>query len=106
MFCSGALVIQGAVEVREEKLTPQEIAESVAFCMRVIEKAGGGVEGNGNGIREDEFGTVTCDQIKKAEMKKGLDVFAEGVNGMRVVLELGRLGLQLVGEGEEEVVAV
>ncbi|CAI7637180.1 unnamed protein product [Penicillium glandicola] len=89
-------IIQGTVEIGGEKLSPEDVAESVEFCMRVIRKVDGTTEKapNGKSLCEDEHGELTCDRIKKAELKSDLNKFrVDVVNGMTVNLQRGALGL-------------
>ncbi|KAL3436854.1 hypothetical protein BDV09DRAFT_183811 [Aspergillus tetrazonus] len=90
-------IIQGTVEVGGTKLTREEVAQSVGFCMQVIRKVNGAIDGETPDV-EDQYGEQTCDRIKKAELKAGLDKFsADAVLGMTVNLQRGALGLVKVG---------
>jgi hypothetical protein len=61
--------------------------------MQVIRKVNGATDGQTSGM-EDQYGEQTCDRIKKAELKAGLDKFsADAVLGMTVNLQRGALGL-------------
>ncbi len=65
--------------------------------MRVIGKVDGTMS-LGAGADPDRHGELTCDRIKKEELKAGLDDFgADVVNGMTVKLQRGALGLVTVG---------
>jgi hypothetical protein len=48
--------IRGAIEINQEKLTAVEMSESVAFCLRVIEKVDPSIGSGVNGMSEDKFG--------------------------------------------------
>ncbi|KAL4986229.1 hypothetical protein BDW68DRAFT_178941 [Aspergillus falconensis] len=86
-------IIQRTVEAAGTKLTREEVTQSVDFCMQVIRKVSGAVDGQTSGM-EDHYGEQTCDRIKKAELKAGLDNFsADAVLGMTVNLQRGALGL-------------
>lgn len=64
--------------------------------MRVIRKVDGtnNMVSNGEQLCEDERGELTCDRIKKEELKSDLNKFrVDVVNGMVVNLEQGALGL-------------
>ncbi|KAL4874339.1 hypothetical protein BJY04DRAFT_226143 [Aspergillus karnatakaensis] len=93
-------IIQGAVELNQEKLTAEEVNESVSFCLKVIEKVDPSIaSAEGKTLCEDEFGQLACDRIKKAEMKAGIQKFEkEVINGMTMNLERGRLGLKTILE--------
>jgi hypothetical protein len=88
-------VIQGTVDIGGEKLSSQDVADSVEFCMRVIRKVDGTTDmATGKTLCEDERGELTCDRIKKAELKSDLNKFrVDIVNGMTVNLQQGALGL-------------
>ncbi|KAJ5775866.1 uncharacterized protein N7511_000877 [Penicillium nucicola] len=89
-------IIQGTVEVGGEKLSAEDVADSVEFCMRVIRKVDGTMKPTSNGkeLGEDELGELTCDRIKKAELKSDLNKFSvDVVHGMTVNLQQGALGL-------------
>ncbi|KAJ6131261.1 hypothetical protein N7523_001721 [Penicillium sp. IBT 18751x] len=89
-------IIQGTVEIGGGKLSPEDVADSVEFCMRVIRKVDGttNTAPNGQELYEDENGELTCDRIKKAELKSDLNKFrVDVVNGMTVNLQHGALGL-------------
>jgi hypothetical protein len=65
--------------------------------MQVIRKVNGAIDGETPDV-EDQYGEQTCDRIKKAELKAGLDKFsADAVLGMTVNLQRGALGLVKVG---------
>ncbi|KAL5050846.1 hypothetical protein BDW71DRAFT_203563 [Aspergillus fruticulosus] len=86
-------IIQRTIEAAGTKLTREEVTQSVDFCMQVIRKVSGAVDGQTSGM-EDHYGEQTCDRIKKAELKAGLDNFsADAVLGMTVNLQRGALGL-------------
>ncbi|KAJ5888978.1 hypothetical protein N7495_009019 [Penicillium taxi] len=90
-------IIQGTVEIGGEKLSQEDVATSVDFCMKVIRKVNGTMNTAPDGIelKEDEQGEWTCDRIKKEEMKLDpVHKFAvDVVNGMTVNLQQGVLGL-------------
>ncbi|KAJ5371544.1 hypothetical protein N7517_003550 [Penicillium concentricum] len=89
-------IIQGTVEIGGGKLSKQDVTDSVEFCMRVIRKVDGttDIAPNGKTLCEDERGELTCDRIKKAELKSDLNKFrVDVVNGMTVNLQQGALGL-------------
>ncbi|KAJ5885888.1 hypothetical protein N7504_011724 [Penicillium tannophilum] len=89
-------IIQGTVDVGGGKLSAKDVADSVEFCMRVIRKVDGtnNMVSNGEQLCEDERGELTCDRIKKEELKSDLNKFrVDVVNGMVVNLEQGALGL-------------
>lgn len=93
-------VIQGTVEIGGGKLSRQDVADSVNFCMQVIRKVDGttNMAANGKELWEDEHGELTCDRIKKAELKSDLNKFrVDIVNGMTVNLQQGALGLVKAG---------
>ncbi|KAJ5137809.1 hypothetical protein N7526_004042 [Penicillium atrosanguineum] len=89
-------IIQGTVEIGGGKLSPEDVADSVEFCMRVIRKVDctTNTDPNGKKPSEDENGELTCDRIKKAELKSDINKFrVDIVNGMTVNLQQGALGL-------------
>ncbi|OJJ76884.1 hypothetical protein ASPBRDRAFT_70456 [Aspergillus brasiliensis CBS 101740] len=89
-------IIQGTVEAGGEQLSREELADSVEFCMRVIQKVDGTMDKsqNNKGMCEENHGELTCDRIKKAELKSDLNKFGvDVVNGMTVNLQRGALGL-------------
>lgn len=85
------------MEVNGDKLSQEEVAKSVEFCMRIIGKVDGTMD-LGTVSDPDRHGELTCDRIKKEELKAGLREFgADVVNGMTVKLQRGALGLATVG---------
>lgn len=84
------------MEIGGGKLSRKDVADSVNFCMQVIRKVDGtmSMTPNGKELCEDEHGELTCDRIKKAELKSDLNKFrVDIVNGMTVNLQQGALGL-------------
>ena len=84
------------MEASGEQLSRDELAESVEFCMRVIQKVDGtmNMSQNSKGFCEENHGELTCDRIKKEELKSDLNKFGvDVVNGMTVNLQRGALGL-------------
>ncbi|KAJ5741970.1 hypothetical protein N7533_011379 [Penicillium manginii] len=89
-------IIQGTVEVGGEKLSTEEVADSVEFCMRVIRKVDGTMNmfTDKEKLGKDKLGELTCDRIKKEELKLDLNKFRDDiVQGMTVNLQQGALGL-------------
>lgn len=72
------------------------MTDSVAFCMRVIRKVDGTMNmfTDGEELGKDNLGELTCDRIKKEELKSDLKKFSDDiVQGMTVNLQQGALGL-------------
>lgn len=84
------------MEVGGEKLSTEEVADSVEFCMRVIRKVDGTMNmfTDKEKLGKDKWGELTCDRIKKEELKLDLNKFRDDiVQGMTVNLQQGALGL-------------
>lgn len=96
MLITYSEVIQGTVEVGGEKLSTEDVADSVEFCMRVIRKVNGTMKmfSDNEELGKDKLGERTCDRIKKEELKSDLNKFRDDIiHGMTVNLQQGALGL-------------